>query len=56
MATLPSKVQLRLVSGIKKFQGILNTAKTKDINESDTVVIITDILTELFGYRKFIFV
>jgi len=53
MVTIPSKVQLRLTSGIKKFQTILNKAKTKDINESDTVVIVTDILSELFGYDKY---
>ncbi len=53
MATLPSKVQIRLISGVKKFQAILNSARTKDINESDTVVIITDILGELFGYDKY---
>lgn len=53
MATIPTKVQVRLVTGIKKFQPILNAAKTKDINESDTVVIITDMLTELFGFDKY---
>lgn len=32
------------MNGVKKFQTILNSApKTKDNNESDTVVIITDI-------------
>lgn len=53
MATIPSKVQSRLISGLKKFQTIVNTAKSKDINESDTVVIITDMLSELFGYDKY---
>ncbi len=53
MAVIPNKVQSRLVAGIKKFQPILNAAKAKDINESDTVVIITDILNELFGFDKY---
>lgn len=53
MATIPSKVQLRLQAGLKKFQTIISNAKAKDINESDTVVIITDILSELFGYDKY---
>ncbi|MDX9871207.1 MAG: type I restriction enzyme HsdR N-terminal domain-containing protein [Clostridia bacterium] len=53
MAVIPAKVQARLMMGIKKFQPILNAAKTKDINESDTVVIITDMLTELFGFDKY---
>lgn len=53
MAIIPSKVHSRLVAGIKKFQPILIAAKTKDINESDTVVIITDMLNELFGFDKY---
>ncbi len=53
MATIPTKVQARLTSGLKKFQSIVSSARTKDINESDTVVIITDILSDLFGYDKY---
>lgn len=53
MTTIPAKVEARLVSGLKKFQTILNAAKSKDINESDTVVIVTDILAELFGFDKY---
>ena len=49
MTIIPAKVQTRLTSGLKKFQSIVNSAKAKDINESDTVVIITDMLSELFG-------
>lgn len=53
MANIPTKVQTRLVTGIKKFQNILKTAKAKDINESDTVTIIMDMLSEVFGYDKY---
>jgi predicted type IV restriction endonuclease len=53
MIKLPSKVQTRLVAGIKKFQPILADAKRRNINESDTVTIITDMLSEVFGYEKF---
>lgn len=53
MTTIPSKVQSRLIAGLKKFQTIVASAKAKDINESDTVVIITDMLSELFGYDKY---
>lgn len=53
MTTVPTKVQKRLTTSLKKIQSILNSAKSKDINESDTVVIIIDILSELFGYDKF---
>lgn len=53
MATIPTKVQTRLVTGIKKFQNVLKASKAKDINESDTVTIIMDMLGEVFGYDKY---
>lgn len=53
MATIPTKVQTRLTSGIKKFQNVLKSAKAKDINESDTVTIIMDMLADVFGYDKY---
>lgn len=53
MANVPTKVYDRLSTGIKKFQPILNTAKSRDVNESDTVIIITDMLSEIFGYDKY---
>jgi predicted type IV restriction endonuclease len=53
MSTIPAKILPRLTAGIKKFQAVLNTAKAKDINESDTVVIVTDMLSEIFGFDKY---
>ena len=53
MATIPNKVLVRLTSGIKKFQGILKSAKERDVNESDTAAIVMDILAEVFGYNKY---
>src|SRR6516225_3425883 len=53
MATIPKKVEERIASGIRRFQGILTSAKTRDIGEADTVTIITDMLAEIFGYDKY---
>jgi hypothetical protein len=53
MAGLPKKVEERIGSGLKRFQPILAAAKARDVNESDTVVIITDLLQEIFGYDKY---
>jgi predicted type IV restriction endonuclease len=53
MTKIPSKVQTRLVAGIKKFQPILADAKQRGVNESDTVIIIIEMLCEVFGYDKF---
>ncbi|MEN6595468.1 MAG: type I restriction enzyme HsdR N-terminal domain-containing protein [Clostridiaceae bacterium] len=52
MITIPVKVKDRLICGIKKFQPIIARAKDKDINESDTVTIVTDIFESIFGYEK----
>jgi hypothetical protein len=53
MISIPKKVEDRLASGLKRFQAILNSAKSRDVNESDTVIIITDLLGELLGYDKY---
>jgi hypothetical protein len=42
-----------LQTGIKRFQPILAAAKTRDVGESDTVIIVTDMLYEVFGYDKY---
>lgn len=53
MPTVPKKVYERLVAGIKQFQPILASAKSRDINEADTVTIIKDMLADVFGYDKY---
>lgn len=53
MINIPIKTKERLITGIKKFQPILMKAKGRDINESDTVSIIVDILSDVFGYDKY---
>lgn len=53
MATFSAKVKERIATGIKKFQPVLTRAKAADINESDTVTIIADMLSDVFGYDKY---
>lgn len=53
MAKMSAKTEERLKSGLKKYQKILQTAVTRDINESDTVTIIRDMLHDIFGYDKY---
>ena len=50
---IPSRVANRLASGLKRFQPILATAKHRDVNESDTSIMVTDIMADLFGYDKY---
>lgn len=44
----------RIETALPKFQKILGVAKARDLNESDTVSIITDVLAEVFGYEKYV--
>src|SRR6478735_9373780 len=53
MATIPKKALERITAGLKRFQPILSAAKARDVGESDTVTIITDMLAEVFGYDKY---
>ena len=53
MPPIPAKIQTRISSGLKKFQPIVESAKIRDVNESDTVVILTGILSEILGYDKY---
>ena len=53
MAAISAKVKTRLLDGIKRFKPIVSKAHDKDVNESDTVAIIMDILSEVFGYDKY---
>ena len=53
MPQVPSKVAARLSTSIKRFQPIIASAKSRDANESDTVIIVTDMLSEVFGYDKY---
>lgn len=50
---VPKKVVDRLVAGIKQFQPILAAARSRDINEADTVTIVKDMLAAIFGYDKY---
>lgn len=50
---MPAKAVDRIKSAMKKFQPIVAAAKAKDVNESDTVTIITDMLECVFGFDKF---
>jgi len=50
---IPTKVQSRIVDGLKRFQPIVESAKIRDANESDTVVLLTGILSDILGFDKY---
>jgi hypothetical protein len=47
------KVASRISTEIKRYQSILQKAQQRDISESDTVVIIADMLSDVLGYDKY---
>jgi len=53
MSNIPAVVVKRLTTAVPKFKKILAKAKERDVNESDTVTIITDMLEEIFGFDKY---
>jgi predicted type IV restriction endonuclease len=50
---IPKKVADRLSAGLKRFKPVLESAKARDVNESDTSMIVTDMLAEVFGFDKY---
>lgn len=53
MTAIPKKVEERIKKEIKKYKRILKRAKDRDVNEFDTVTIITDALSDICGYDKY---
>ena len=53
MSSIPAVVAKRLVTTVPKFKKILTSARERDVNESDTVTIVTDMLEEVFGFDKY---
>jgi hypothetical protein len=53
MGSIPVKVLDRIKENLTKIQKVLEQAKARDINEADTVAIVSDILTDIFGYDKY---
>lgn len=53
MAVVPRKVAERLAAGLKRYQPVLDAARARDVNESDTSMIVSDMLAEVFGFDKY---
>lgn len=44
----------RIARGLQRYRAILTAAKKRDVSESDTVVIIGDMLADVLGYEKYV--
>lgn len=53
MPPVSARVSARIAAGLKQFQPVLSAARTRDINESDTGILVSDMLAAIFGYDKY---
>ncbi|MBW2738785.1 MAG: hypothetical protein JRE64_08030 [Deltaproteobacteria bacterium] len=44
MASIPKKAETRIRTALGSFKKVIQAAKDRDVNESDTVTILTDML------------
>ena len=52
MSKVPAKTLARLKAEVPRYQRVLTDARSRDINEADTVVIVMDMLERVFGMDK----
>jgi len=50
---VPKRVSDRIAATLKTFQNVLQQQKARDVSEADTVTIVKDLLSEVFGYDKY---
>lgn len=50
---VPKRVEDRMSSCLKTYQDILEQQKSRDISEADTVTVVKDLLSDVFGYDKY---
>ena len=51
MVSVPKRVSDRLAKQVPSFQRVLKNAKDRDVNEADTMTIVTDMLSQVFGFN-----
>src|SRR5262245_26135468 len=50
---ISKRVVERIATNLKAYQGILQQQKSRDISEADTVTVVKDVLSSVFGYDKY---
>lgn len=50
---VPKRVTERFSSKLRLFQTVLEQQRARDVSEADTVTIVKDVLSEVFGYDKY---
>jgi hypothetical protein len=54
MPAVPTRVSERVKSELKKLRPVLVSAKERDVNESDTGLLVAAILSDVLGYNRFL--
>lgn len=50
---IPKKVEERIREALKRFVPILSAQRDRDVSEADTVTVVKDLLSDLFGFDKY---
>lgn len=50
---VPKRVALRFRNQLQRYREVLESARARDVSEADTVTIVTDILSDVFGFDKY---
>lgn len=50
---MPNRVRERVVTGLKRMLPIVQQQKARDVSEADTVTLVKDLLSEIFGFDKY---
>ncbi len=50
---VPSRVRDRIISEIKRYAPIIEQQRSRDVSEADTVTVVKDVLSDVFGYDKY---
>lgn len=53
MANIPKKVEERIKQSLKRFAPVLSAQRDRDVSEADTVTLVKDLLSDLFGFDKY---
>ena len=53
MPRITKKISEQISEGIRTYQPVLKKAFNKDVNKSDTLIVVIDILNDILGYDKY---
>lgn len=51
--SISNRIRDRIIAGLKRMLPIISQQKTRDVSEADTVTLVKDLLSDVFGYDKY---